>query len=182
MIKKINKKSDIRISSIKVAIKRVVVHHSAMTRIINQAKMIDKYHRSKGWNGMGYNFLIEKNGDIKQSRLIYEELAQAKGYNFDSVAICFAGSFDLETENLSRQQVESFRVLNKWIKEIVGKKKLVKHSELDPERKPLCPSIDFKELEKEEIENFTEEKTNYIIAKLSDIIKIILDIISKLKK
>jgi len=62
---------------------------------------------------MGYNFLIEKNGDIKQSRLIYKELAQAKGYNFDSVAICFAGSFNLETENLSRKQVESFRVLNK---------------------------------------------------------------------
>jgi hypothetical protein len=131
---------------------------------------------------MGYNFLIEKNGDIKQSRLIYKELAQAKGYNFDSVAICFAGSFNLPSEKLSRQQVESFRVLRKWINEIVGKKKLVKHSELDPKRKSLCPSIDFKELEKEDIEYFTEQKTNYIIAKLSGIIKIIIDIILKLKK
>jgi len=48
MINKINKKSDIRISSKKVAIKRVVIHHSAMTRIINQADSIDKYHRGKG--------------------------------------------------------------------------------------------------------------------------------------
>jgi hypothetical protein len=48
MINKINKKSDIRVSRKKVAIKRVVIHHSATTQIINQADSIDKYHKSKG--------------------------------------------------------------------------------------------------------------------------------------
>lgn len=42
---------------------------------------------------VGYNFVIEKDGKITQTRAIGEETAHTKGFNTSSIGICLTGNF-----------------------------------------------------------------------------------------
>ncbi|MEK7179902.1 MAG: peptidoglycan recognition family protein [Patescibacteria group bacterium] len=60
---------------------------------------IDNAHKER-WNFIsamgffgGYNIYIDQVGNIKQFRLLGEETAAQKGYNFDSISICLSGNF-----------------------------------------------------------------------------------------
>ncbi|GAB6169870.1 hypothetical protein JCM1393_23300 [Clostridium carnis] len=45
------------------------------------------------WAGIGYNFFVEKDGEIVEGRG-YNVGAHAKGNNIDSIGIAMAGNFD----------------------------------------------------------------------------------------
>lgn len=92
---------------------RIVVHHSADSYKGSQFDKINTYHKTKfnlisstGFYG-GYNYLLERDGTIKQYRPDGEETAAQKGYNFDSLSICMAGNFDIEMP--TQKQVSSLR-------------------------------------------------------------------------
>ncbi len=37
-------------------IKRIIIHHSASD--FGDAKLIDKWHKERGWKGIGYHFVV----------------------------------------------------------------------------------------------------------------------------
>lgn len=74
--------------------KNIYIHHSASTT--GDAKTFHKWHLSKGWSGIGYHFVILKNGTIEEGRPIDSVGAHAQGYNSNSIGICLVGSFDKE--------------------------------------------------------------------------------------
>lgn len=84
-------------------IKYIIVHHEAPPTIVNgdRFNIVDQYHKSLGWKGIGYQWFIEKSGQKKQGRKEGETGAHTIGHNDDSIGICLAGNFDLElpTEN-----------------------------------------------------------------------------------
>ena len=83
----------------------IVIHHSATTT--GGAAAFDKMHRAKGWDELGYDFVIGNgsdtgNGQIEVgSRWIKQKIgAHAKSsdnrFNEYGIGICLVGNFDVE--------------------------------------------------------------------------------------
>ena len=104
---------------------KIIIHHSDDTDSFsrNQFDKINYYHKQK-WNFKsslgfygGYQYLIEKSGEVRQYRQENEEGAHTKGQNIDSIGICLAGNFDIEIPN--EKQEESLislidKIINRW--------------------------------------------------------------------
>ncbi|MBP1761173.1 MAG: N-acetylmuramoyl-L-alanine amidase [Firmicutes bacterium] len=70
----------------------IVLHHSASADVT--AAEIHKWHRAKGWSGIGYHFVIRKDGSIERGRP--QEMIGAHagaGVNGHSIGICLCGNF-----------------------------------------------------------------------------------------
>lgn len=57
-------------------------------------ELVKSFHKSKGWDTIGYHFFIEKDGDIYQGRPIEMHGSHCIGENKTSIGICMAGNFD----------------------------------------------------------------------------------------
>ncbi len=97
----------------------IVVHHSATTT--GGAAAFDKMHRAKGWDELGYDFVIGNgtdtgNGQIEVgSRWVKQKIgAHAKTsdnrFNEYGIGICLVGNFDAE-----RPTPEQIRSLDKLV-------------------------------------------------------------------
>jgi N-acetyl-anhydromuramyl-L-alanine amidase AmpD len=82
--------------------------------------MIDKWHRDKGWNGIGYHFVIVndkhdeiEDGTVQKGRDIGIVGAHARGLNSRSIGICCVGHGDYEpfTKNQTKSLVEKISEL-----------------------------------------------------------------------
>lgn len=95
----------------------LVAHHSGG----NQAETvisIDEYHRSKGWSGVGYHFVVHADGSIWQGRPLSKQGAHALNYNSRSIGFCVVGNSDLYYPS-PLQQFATF-VLVQWLIQKVG--------------------------------------------------------------
>lgn len=54
-------------------------------------KDVDDWHKQRGWSGVGYHFFIKLDGTIEIGRDIDRIGAHCKGYNKNSIGICYAG-------------------------------------------------------------------------------------------
>jgi N-acetyl-anhydromuramyl-L-alanine amidase AmpD len=70
----------------------IVLHHSASADVA--AAEIHGWHRARGWAGIGYHFVIRKDGSIERGRP--QEMIGAHagaGINGHSIGICLCGNF-----------------------------------------------------------------------------------------
>lgn len=51
-------------------------------------------HLCRGFSGAGYHYYIRKSGDIKSLRPVESPGAHARGYNANSIGICYEGGLD----------------------------------------------------------------------------------------
>ncbi|KRT78342.1 hypothetical protein AMK59_6527, partial [Oryctes borbonicus] len=78
----------------------VVIHHSesqvcaTTARCKTIVKNIQSYHmRSRGWEDIGYNFLVGGDGKVYEGRGWNKHGSHAIPYNNKSIGICFIGNF-----------------------------------------------------------------------------------------
>ena len=77
----------------------IVVHCSA-----NQAGSafrmadIDRYHRSLGWIGCGYHYVIPTDGTVEPGRPEEMTGAHCKGHNRHSIGVCYIGGLSPKVE------------------------------------------------------------------------------------
>ena len=91
-------------------IDKIVVHCSA-TRpewmasegINAQMKEIDAWHRDRGFDMIGYNYLVSRNGEAVQGRPLEKTPAAQKGHNTGSIAICLIGGFGSDADDLATE-------------------------------------------------------------------------------
>ena len=77
------------------AISLIVVHCSATREDKSFTEHdLDVCHRRRAFNGVGYHFYIRKNGDIKSTRPLERIGAHARGFNSESIGICYEGGLD----------------------------------------------------------------------------------------
>lgn len=82
--------------------RRIIVHHSADRSTGSQFANIDAYHKSRGFPRsslgfyVGYHYVIEHNGTIRQARVDDEIGAHDTGENLNSVGICLTGNFSID--------------------------------------------------------------------------------------
>ena len=93
----------------------LVIHHTGYpVDKDSTVAEIHKFHREElGWAGIGYHYLISKNGLIEQGRWPSLVGAHAYHYNRTSVGICLAGNFDLAKP--TRAQMKSVKRLTAWL-------------------------------------------------------------------
>ena len=73
----------------------IVIHCSATREDKSFTEYdLDVCHRRRGFNGAGYHFYIRKNGDIKSTRPIERIGAHSRGFNKESIGICYEGGLD----------------------------------------------------------------------------------------
>ncbi len=112
----------------------IVVHHSGGTDANpledtshHTANIMESYHLSKGWEGLGYHYVIHKNGDVWKGRPEHYHAAHTVGYNNKSIGICLAGNFDATLP--TKEQEKSLTTLLKelQVKYNIPSDKIVPH-------------------------------------------------------
>lgn len=117
---------------------KIIIHHSA-SKVAN-AQLVDSWHRARGWNGMGYHFLVRKeNGIVETGRPIDTVGAHCTGQNADSVGICFEGDFD--KEEMNEEQLKTGKELIAYLRSKYGDNiRIAKHKDF---MATACPGKNF---------------------------------------
>jgi N-acetyl-anhydromuramyl-L-alanine amidase AmpD len=90
-------------------IKRIVLHHVGPPDRDVSAKEIDGWHKGQGWAGIGYHFVVRRDGTIERGRPEWALGAHAAGFNNSSIGINFAGN--LEKMQPTKEQIEAGAML-----------------------------------------------------------------------
>ena len=73
----------------------IIIHCSATKAGQDiKAKDIDRMHRARGFNQIGYNYVIDLDGTVETGRPLTVSGAHCIGYNDHSVGICYVGGLD----------------------------------------------------------------------------------------
>lgn len=105
-------------------------------------KEIDEWHKQRGWSGIGYHWVIRRNGVIEDGRPINKVGAHVKGYNTGSLAICLVGGVDIEMNpvpNFTDKQWHTLELMVRGIKAQIPYITIHGHNEFD--HRKSCPSF-----------------------------------------
>ena len=91
----------------------IVLHHADAKNCTPQ--QIHQWHLQNGWAGIGYHFLVRKDGQIYRGRPENVVGAHAAGHNSKSIGICFEGDYTVET--MPKAQLEAGKELVAYLKD-----------------------------------------------------------------
>ena len=103
---------------------------------------LDKDHRSRGWNGCGYHYVIRRSGDIEVGRPENVVGAHCYNYNRNSIGVCYEGGLDAKGKPADTRTPEQKKAMLNLLTEL--KKKypnavIVGHNEFSNK---ACPCFD----------------------------------------
>ena len=94
---------------------KIIIHCSATKEGQDfNANDINNWHNAKGWNGIGYHYVIKLDGTVEQGRPVEISGAHTKGHNKGSIGVCYIGGLDANgkaKDTRTPEQVNSLRVL-----------------------------------------------------------------------
>lgn len=122
---------------------RIFIHCSA-TRPEQDigAAEIDRWHRDRGWTGIGYHGVIRRSGSFEYGRDFRSVGAHAKGHNSDSIAICLVGGVDAQgrpENNFTDSQFKTLRKTLTFFQAVYPMAEIVGHNQFSNK---ACPSFD----------------------------------------
>lgn len=126
----------------------IVVHCSASQAKATwvDAKVIDGWHRQRGWLSIGYHYVITRFGVVQKGRDLDVAGAHVQGKNHCSVGVCLVGGVADDGKspenNFTPDQMTVLHALLRDLRKLYPKAKIVGHWELDP--KKTCPNFDIK--------------------------------------
>lgn len=124
----------------------IIVHCSA-NRAGSALRMadIDRWHRSLGWKGCGYHYVIPTDGSIERGRP--EEIvgAHCRNHNRHSIGVCYIGGLadDGKTpkDTRTKAQKRALRTLLEDLHKRYPKALIVGHHDLNPTKACPCFSV-----------------------------------------
>lgn len=126
-------------------ISMIVVHCSANKEgsTLRMAD-IDRYHRSLGWDGCGYHYVIATDGTIEAGRPIEKVGAHCQRHNQHSVGVCYVGGLASDgvtpKDTRTPAQRESLRLLLEHLHDLYPEAVIVGHRDLGANK--ACPCFD----------------------------------------
>ncbi len=113
----------------------LAVWHCSATKEgkIFYAHNIDEWHKERGFRKIGYHIVILLNGKARFGRDIWEKGAHAKGYNKNSIGICYIGGLDLKgkpKDTRTDKQIATMKDLKAYLDYIYPGIKHVGHRDL----------------------------------------------------
>lgn len=74
------------------AINRIILHCSATPEDKDfTVADIDRWHKARGWQGIGYHYVVYRDGSVHNGRDIAVAGAHTSGYNKNSIGVCYIG-------------------------------------------------------------------------------------------
>ena len=115
----------------------IVVHCTATPSDMDiGADDIDRWHKERGWLGIGYHRVIRRDGTVEHGRPIDTIGAHVRGANGNSVAIALVG-----TDEFEKEQFDSLKLLITDILVKYSGSKVLGHRDFPSVRKS-CPGFD----------------------------------------
>ncbi|MBQ8937637.1 MAG: N-acetylmuramoyl-L-alanine amidase [Bacteroidaceae bacterium] len=119
----------------------IVIHCSAVRPDQrSSAKDIDGWHRQKGWNGIGYHYVIRRSGQIEPGRPEATVGAHCVNHTSHSLGICYEGGLDIRgrpADTRTEAQRASLRRLLEDLHRAYPRALIVGHHDLNPQK--ACP-------------------------------------------
>ena len=133
----------------------IIIHCSATREGQDiKAKTIKQWHKERGFDDIGYHYVIDLDGTIEKGR--EEDLvgAHCKGHNATSIGICYVGGCDKNLKPKDTRTPEQKRSMLSLVRKLVNKYKIPvtqiwAHHDFDKHK--ACPSFDISEFRKDYI-------------------------------
>ena len=138
-------------------IKYLVVHCSATPEgRVHTAKDIDLWHRQRGFNEIGYNYVVLLDGTVELGRDVDKIPAHVEGHNIDSIGICYIGGCEphgqlvngqliyMPKDTRTKEQKEALVKLLKELKELYPNAVIQGHRDFAGVKK-ACPCFNAKD-------------------------------------
>ena len=124
----------------------IIVHCSATTSTQDIGRAdIDRWHREKGWDGIGYHHVIRRDGRVEAGRSEARVGAHAEGYNKNSIGVCMVGGVErvggklIARDNFTPAQWDALRDLIGRLHAEYPEAKIIGHRDVN--RGKECPSF-----------------------------------------
>ena len=123
----------------------IIIHCSAVKPDqMSSAAQIDTWHRQRGFHlGIGYHYVIRRNGEIEQGRPEYMVGAHCLNHNAHSIGVCYEGGLDIRgqpADTRTEAQKASLRTLLENLHWRYPRAVIVGHHDLNPHK--ACPCIE----------------------------------------
>ena len=124
-------------------ITEIIIHCSATKEGMDfTVEDIDRWHRQRGFSGIGYHFVIYRSGSIHACRPTCQIGAHCKGHNAHSIGICYIGGLSTDgkpKDTRTAAQKASLRALVEHLQEEFPLATVHGHNEFAAK---ACPCFD----------------------------------------
>ena len=122
----------------------IVIHCSAVRPDqSSSAAQIDTWHRQRGFHlGIGYHYVIRRNGEVEEGRPEYMVGAHCVNHNSHSIGVCYEGGLDIRGQPADTRIEEQRKAMRQLLEELHGRYPralIVGHHDLNPHKD--CPCI-----------------------------------------
>ena len=123
----------------------IIIHCSAVrSDQTSSVAQIDTWHRQRGFHlGIGYHYVVRRDGQIEPGRPEYMVGAHCKNHNAHSIGVCYEGGLDIRgqpADTRTEAQKASLRRLLEDLHQRYPKALIVGHHDLNPQK--ACPCIE----------------------------------------
>lgn len=123
----------------------IVVHCSAVKPDQqSSAAQIDSWHRERGFHlGIGYHYVIRRNGDIEPGRPEWMIGAHCQNHDKHSIGMCYEGGLNARgqpADTRTAEQKATMRRLLEHLHQRYPRAVIVGHRDLNPQK--ACPCFD----------------------------------------
>lgn len=125
-------------------IDKIILHCAATPegRDISMETIKSWHVKGNGWSDIGYHYVIELDGTIKEGRPMHRSGAHTKGHNTGSIGVCYVGGMD-KNKNAKDTRTDAQRIaLDELIADLMKEHKgatIHGHNEFAAK---ACPSFD----------------------------------------
>ena len=132
----------------------MIILHCSATREGQDIKAADirRWHKERGFDDIGYHYVIDLDGTIEHGRDESLVGAHCKGYNATSIGICYIGGCDKNMKPKDTRTPEQRRSMLSLVRKLVNKYKIPvtqiwAHHDFNKHK--ACPSFDISEFRKD---------------------------------
>jgi N-acetylmuramoyl-L-alanine amidase len=128
-------------------ISKIIVHCSATPEGRDvKTETIKGWHvNERGWSDIGYHWVIELDGSVNKGRDETRPGAHAKGYNSESIGVCYVGGVDADMNpkdtRTDKQKISLHCLIAEDLKGRYPAAEVLGHRDLSSK---ACPSYDAK--------------------------------------
>lgn len=124
--------------------KQIVVHCTATREGRDfTVEDINRWHKNRHWNCIGYHFVVYRDGTVHEGRPIWAVGSHVRGFNNTSVGVCYVGGMTADGSTIkdtrTHAQKEALRVLLQDIKTLYPDAQILGHRDLAAKH---CPCFD----------------------------------------
>lgn len=119
----------------------IIIHCSAVRpNQTSSAQQIDSWHRKRGWSGIGYHYVVRRDGTVERGRPEAKVGAHCLNHNRHSIGVCYEGGLDAQGRPADTRTEAQKRALLTLVRKLKGRYPraiVASHHTFDPLK--ACP-------------------------------------------